>query len=343
MPCIAQESSLLSRWRRSARTLAQLAAIGSAALIVGGLIGQLIRDRSVPAALLMYIPLPLVGGMAIVLDAACKGRSLRRLRFALLVLGLAALGWSLPTMTGSGTVESPRPGESEVSILHWNVQWGGGPFRGPRTWQAQRDAIMSRNPDLIVLSEAPPGDWIERLVANLGTGAHFVGIHHDPRSHHWYRLGVCSRWPLRLEKPIPVPGGSAMSVVAEVGNRPIRLLVVDGLSSPARSRLPFLRAIAAACREAEAVGHPFDLILGDFNTPSRSLGFDELESLGYRLAGRSASGWRGTFPSWLPVYDIDHAWVRPGLRLGSCMFFNGPHTDHRGQVVRVLLPEEPRQ
>src|SRR6185437_12278102 len=109
-----------------------------------------------------------------------------------------------------------------------------------------------------------------------------------------------------------------------------------------RSRLPFLRGLADACREAEAEGRPFDLVVGDFNTPSRSLGFDSLEALGYRLAGRSARGWRGTFPSWLPVYDIDHVWLGAGVSLGSCAFFNGPYADHRGQLVRVHLPKEAR-
>ena len=85
---------------------------------------------------------------------------------------------------------------------------------------------------------------------------------------------------------------------------------------------------------------PYNVILGDFNTPSRSLGFPELERLEYRLTGRSSSGLRGTFPAWLPVYDIDHVWRAKDLGLDSCKFFNGPHTDHRGQVVRILLPKE---
>jgi endonuclease/exonuclease/phosphatase (EEP) superfamily protein YafD len=329
--------------RRMLRSLARAFASGSGILIAGGLIGQALRDRSVAAALLMYVPLPLVGAAALVLDIARKGRSIPRFRFGLSALGIAAFAWSAHAMTGSGLLDEPRPGDREVSILHWNVQWGGGLFRSPATWEAQCGAILAKEPDLIVLSEVPPGDWIHRLVADLGPGANFVGIHHDPTSPYWYRLAVCSRWPLRLERRLPLPGGTGMSVVADVEGRRIRMMVVDGISSPIRPRLPFLRAIAGACQEAEAAGQPFDLVLGDFNTPSRSLGFNDLAALGYRLAGRSARGWRATFPAWLPVYDIDHIWLRAGLRIGSCTFFNGPYTDHRGQVVRVLLPEEPRE
>jgi endonuclease/exonuclease/phosphatase family metal-dependent hydrolase len=134
-----------------------------------------------------------------------------------------------------------------------------------------------------------------------------------------------------------------MSVIADVDGRRLRLLVVDGLSSPLRPRGPFLQAIAGACREADSTGRPYDLILGDFNTPSRSLGFDELDGIGYRLAGRSAFGWRGTFPAWVPVYDIDHVWLGPEIHLGSCTFFHGPYTDHRGQVVRVQLTKDGAQ
>ena len=71
--------------------------------------------------------------------------------------------------------------------------------------------------------------------------------------------------------------------------------------------------------------------------PGRSIGFDSFLEQGYTLASRSAAGWRGTFPSFLPVYDIDHVWLRPGLRLRSCTVFTGAASDHRGQFVSVLL------
>lgn len=330
-----------SRRRRIARRLGRLSALGLALLILAGGIGQVLRDRSTATALLMYIPLPLLAGCALALDAAWRGRSLGWPRFALTALALVAAGWSAWWLIGSGRERPARPGEREISVLHWNVQWGGGLFRGPRTWAAQRAAIVAKHPDFIVLSEAPPRDWLAQLVADLGPGASLISVHHDPSNPYWYRLAVISRRPLRQEPAPALPNGSALSVVADLDGRELRLLVVDGLSSPVRPRLPFLAAIAESCRHARASGHPFDLVLGDFNTPSRSLGFDELEALGYTLAGRSAPGWRATFPAWLPVYDIDHVWLAPGQTLASCSFFNGPHTDHRGQLVRILGNPEP--
>jgi endonuclease/exonuclease/phosphatase family metal-dependent hydrolase len=162
-------------------------------------------------------------------------------------------------------------------------------------------------------------------------------INHDPASAYWFRLGVCSRWPLRSESPIPLPGGVAMSVTAEVRGRKLRLLLVDGRSNPWRSRLPFLRAIVQTCQDSAKAGRPIDVIAGDFNTPSRSIGFDALSAEGYTLAARSAAGWRATFPSWLPIYDIDHVWLRSGLRIRSCSLFNSVYFDHRGQFVSLLF------
>ena len=119
-------------------------------------------------------------------------------------------------------------------MLQWNVMWGGGPFRSPQTWAAQRALIRERDPDLIILSELPPVEWLKLLVDELGPGANFAGIEHDPRSRYWFRLCVCSRWPVRLERRLPLPGGVAMSVVCEVRGREVRILVVDGQSNPLR-------------------------------------------------------------------------------------------------------------
>jgi len=138
---------------------------------------------------------------------------------------------------------------------------------------------------------------------------------------------------------VPLPNGKGMSVVVHVKGCRLRIFVVDGLSNPFRSRLPFLHAIVAACRAARDANRPFDVVVGDFNTPGQSLGFDRLVKEGYTLASRSAAGWRATFPSWLPIYDIDHIWLACGPRVGSASFFYGPSSDHRGQVARLLVPE----
>jgi endonuclease/exonuclease/phosphatase family metal-dependent hydrolase len=322
--------------QRLTRVFYRITAFGLVAIIAAGLLGQVIRDRSVPFAVLMYLPVLPACVAAVAMDLAGKGRALPRLRFALALLGISGGIWVVLTMVGSGAIGKFELTDTEVTLLQWNVMWGGGPFRSPRTWAAQRAEITGRDPDIVILSELPPAAWLEQLVDEMGPGADVVGIQHDPLSPYWFRLAVCSRWPVRLDERIPLPGGVGMSVTVTVRDRPFRLLVVDGKSNPFHSRLPFVRAIAELCRAAEQDGHPFNAVAGDFNTPSRSIGFDAMRAQGYTLAGLSAAGWRGTFPAWLPIYDIDHVWVNPGLRVRSTTLFNGPFSDHRGQFISAL-------
>ncbi len=158
-------------WRRAMKTLTRLAAYSSAALLAAGSIGQVTRDRSVPLALLMYIPLLPLGAVAVAADLAFRGRSLPRLRFGLTVVGLVAMAWSAHEMIGAGHSSEPARAISKCRCCTGTSSGVAGLFRGLRTWTAQREAILARKPDLVVLSEAPPGDWLDRLVADLGPGA----------------------------------------------------------------------------------------------------------------------------------------------------------------------------
>ena len=330
----SDESSVPRMRLRVCNGLRRLAVIALSAIIIAGLIGQVVRDRSVVFAVLMYLPLLPAGLAAIALDLVARGRAIPRARFGLALLGIVACTLPLVSMIASGPAIVHRVDTPGVTLLHWNVQWGGGPFRSQQTWAAQRTEILRGDPDLIVLSELPPADWLARLTDDLGPAASSVYLENNPGSSFWYRMGVFSRWPIRLERRVALPGGAGMSVTADVRGRRLRLLCVDGQSNPFRSRLPFLVAITDLCRAASDAGRPFDVIVGDFNTPSRSLGFDSLLDQGYTLASRSSAGWRGTFPSWLPLYDIDHVWLGPGLMARASRVYSGPATDHRGQVVR---------
>ena len=313
--------------------------IGLSGTIVAGLVGQVVRDRSVAFAVLMYLPLLPAGLTAIVIDLILRGRAISRAPFGLALLGMVASIWTVATMIGVSQTTTPLAGSLEISLLHWNIQWGGGLFRSQQTWAAQRSEILKRDADIIVLTELPPVDWMAHLVDEMGKGASTVYLEHDRASGREFRMAVCSRWPIQLNERVSLPGGAGMSVTAEVRHRRLRLLCVDGQSDPFRSRLPFLVAITDLCRAASAAGRPFDVVVGDFNTPAHSLGFDAIMDQGYTLASKSDAGWRGTFPSWLPLYDIDHVWLRPGLGVRSCRLFNGPATDHRGQFVHFRLAD----
>ena len=313
-------------------------ATATALALLLGLVGQVVRDRNIILAFLMYMPLVPAGVFAVVFDTLAAGRALPRVRFGLAVLGLAAATSGAVLMLGTRPPDVASPGATEITLLHWNVMWGGG---DGSQWRQTARQIVDRRPDLVVLSEAPSDDMIVDALGAIGPGWNTVYITNEPGSRYWYNPFVCSRGPLKLERRVPIANGAAMSVLAEVRGRMVRLLVVDGKSDPRILRTPMLRDIAAASDGAARRGEPFDVIVGDFNSTGRSVGFDTVAragGAGFRPAAEHCRGWRATWPAPFPLYDIDHVWLRGGVAVLGCELFSGGRTDHRGQFVRLALP-----
>ena len=326
--------------RRALGFVASALSWATAAAVVLGLVGQVVRDRNVPLALMMYIPLAPLGLWAVCLDLLRRGRSLRP-PFLLCSLGAAALLAGLGPMLGRESPQPAPPGATPVTLLHWNVQSGGRRLEWSR-WEKAAEGMMARAPDVIVLSETPPDPWLFATLRRRGNGWNAVQLHPGPGTRYWYNLLVCSRWPLKMDGAVTVRNGAAMAASVTVRGRPVRLLVVDGMSTITLPRTPFLHDVAAACDEAARAGRPYDLVVGDFNAVGRSIGFDAVRTAGggYRRASDHCGGWRGTWPVPIPLYDIDHVMARTGVAVTRCEIFTCSvlDTDHRGHWVTLALP-----
>ncbi len=68
--------------------LRRVCVTGLLAIIIAGLVGQVLRDRSVLSAVLMYLPLLPAGLAAIALDLSLRGRAIPPARFGLAVVGV---------------------------------------------------------------------------------------------------------------------------------------------------------------------------------------------------------------------------------------------------------------
>jgi endonuclease/exonuclease/phosphatase (EEP) superfamily protein YafD len=305
--------------------------VGLLAVLLLALVGQVARDRAVPLALMMYLPLLPLGGAAVALDAVRRGRALPGVRFGLGVVGLAAVAWSVIDLTGRPWRASPAnvaPADG-FRVIHWNVWWGGGDDRDHSTWAALHAAIAGRTPDIVVLSEAPLQSWLTETCASAGW--QFTDFRNAPGDPYMFAMAVCSPWPVTPGALFTLPHGRAMLATVDVRGRPVRVLVVDGISDPTTLRTPLLHEVARIAREHAAAGTPIDVVAGDFNSVARSAGFDALRGE-YALASHLA-GWRGTYPASCPLYDIDHVWVSGAHVVRSCDTFANPHTNHRGQDV----------
>lgn len=313
-----------------------------AAVLVARITGAMVRDRSVPLALLCYVPLWPIGLVALLLDLVAWGRALPRARFGLTALGVVAtlgsagslISWGLPARAQAG---GPF---GEVTVVQWNVQYGGS-SRSEEPWRWIADTVAPLNPDVVILNEAVALEEVGRLAESLGSEWTWVAQQGAVGRGYYFSLAVCARGAVRLERMWTVPNGSAMSVKALVDGRWLHILVVDGVSDPLVLRRPFLEAIARLCEERNAAGYPFDFVAGDFNAVRRSLKFEAIGAAGrgYTLAEGASWGWRGTFPAVFPLYDIDHLWVSSDHHAETCRHFVHAESNHRGQVARIQLGE----
>jgi endonuclease/exonuclease/phosphatase family metal-dependent hydrolase len=307
------------------RALLRLLALASTVLLGLALLGYVARDRTRWLALLMYLPLVVVAAVTIAaqLLAFERGRWVRRV--AVIVVAFVAGVTSLRDMYQGGYVGGQQ---GATRIVQWNVQWG----RDDAGWEETARQIAAAKPDVVILSEAPSDEKLAALRAQLGE-PWTVTVARNPRgSRYWYAIAVMSRWPMSDVSDVPLPNGAVREVTLASPAGPLRVLAVDGMSRPTISRTPLLAAVAGRARARDV-----DIVAGDFNAVSRSVGFDALRAAGFRLASGQCRGWRGTYPAKLPLYDIDHVWVggSGGHDVGGCDLLDSPGTNHRGQVAYI--------
>ena len=324
------------RWRRILITILRAGATALFVTLLGGLLSLILRDRLPVIGWLIYVPLVPLGAAALVWELAARGRGLPKLRFALGLVGAVALACGIVTSLGTGL--PPAPGVTPITVLQWNVRWGGG--GGGDDGKAERWDSLCRDlarhaPDIVILSECPSEQRLDHLERTLGSAWTFARSEHPRRSRYLYRLLVASRWPVRLEREDAIPSGRVIQAVVGVPGGDVRVLVVDGESAFWHDRTARLGAVAQICRDAALLGQPIDVVAGDFNAIRRSVGFDLIADAGFRSAGASGAGWRPTWPSICPLYEIDYVWVNERWGIVSVERFTNLVTDHRGQLVRL--------
>lgn len=299
--------------------------------VVAGLAGYALRDRTIVSQLLMFIPLTAVSaalaGWTAIRRGMARGRRTGTLGIALtgLALGLSeSVGWQAPAAVPARA----KP----VTLVQWNVLWGG--MNVPRDWPTAISKIVAARPDLVVLSESPDAARVDTLCQALGPAWRQAAWENTPRERYSFDLTVIAPAPLAIERQDDITGGKALTVKIGAG---LRVLVIDGLSGPTTPRLPRTNDVARLLNAATARDEPVDVVAGDFNTPARSLGFDAVEAADFDLASRRARGrWRGSWPVWLPLWDIDHVFISRRHAVTSADLFSASGFDHRGEIVTFV-------
>jgi endonuclease/exonuclease/phosphatase (EEP) superfamily protein YafD len=212
----------------------------------------------------------------------------------------------------------------QLRVVTWNV---GGLRSRPRAVRANiADVLAGLNADVAVLSEAPrfstihPDFWRSNFpgysVAAPGDGLGLILI---------------SKSAL-LDVSLHELGRHAYLVTARgtFHGRPLEIFLVDFPSNPRAMRQPLIQSPQLLRPPPSGTGR---VLMGDFNTPRDSKWFAAYEGLYTNAFDHAGQGWRGTWPSLVPVLDIDHIWTAGSLLAVCARVPAIRSSDHRPVVA----------
>lgn len=313
-------------------------------------VGEACGDLNWTLGLLFYIPSPVVAAW---LGLTTIGMALTgQLKRATLLLALSAFPWgatfwldarfdgaSAPIappsewtrQSGSSSKDSTTPGrraaktpESQPAryrVCHWNI------LSGKRGWTRSIAELRTRKADLYLLSETPRGRNAKFVAKDFG------GDHSVLR---FGRLAAVSRFP--LDELTWLVNTSTLELARfswELPERTLRVFMVDMTSEIGITRDGPLRTILEFIEKEQP-----DLILGDFNSPRRSLALQSLPS-GYRHAHESVGrGFGYSWPEPVPLLAIDQCIYGAKLEAKDYLLEPSRYSDHRRQVFDFELSEK---
>lgn len=320
-----------------------LITLATLAIILLALIAQIVRDISIFWALLLYMPLLPLGLWAIVWSLTWRGKSVL-LFYSLMLIGLVAMGVQGQQFLRFFPQQTLPQQANSIRLLHWNVLWGGKfplsskPYQG--SWESLSQAILQQQANIIVLSEPPQDKRLFALADQLDDDWQMIHFQAANKcTERCILFTVLSPYPMHIERYINPRHGNAFIVRLNMPQGIFRLLVVDGISQYTQLRTPFLHDIQQTVIEQYEKQQPIDVIVGDFNAVRRSQGFDDYPIMGdgYWLAADKTLGWRGTWKSYAPLFDIDHIWVNRRYQAVYTKFLFNWASDHHGQLVTFYL------
>ena len=294
------------------RAIRWMRRLAMAALLLGIVLHLRVHDTVPGLATVFYgLPLPVLTGgwLALVFLGGyrCVGRAL----CVVLALG-CGYAWY------SGSFQHHRPasilaGQREVKVLFWNLAH----WRLPH--EALEKLILEQKPDIAGFVETGliSGDP-NPLVKQLPPGYQALKVEHG--------MSVIVRGGAQSVRVRKLPSTSKyVELALTVDGAVWRLFVVDGVSSPLRSREDVLKEVLA-----EARGHPRTFILGDFNTPRESAWLVPWRKDFCHSFDSAGNGWSETWPRQSPValLSIDHLWSSRDLQPLIAEKFWRAESDH---------------
>lgn len=284
------------------------------AVPVAWLLGEILKDRFLPLNFLFYLP-PLGAGLVGLVWAVWNPLGFRKsVRGGILAISLLALLRAiLFDFQYNAPTQSRAP--DSVRLVHWNASRG---RIGPDRLAA---ALLHRDPDIVLLSEAPPDLELTEIVPRIfPTGS-------------WYRtdgMTLMSRFPITPIERLELPDGRAWVARIRLPDGEVDLLAVDLRANVFVARKPDLLALADWI-EGRRESRPL-LAAGDFNTPPDSLHFRRFRERLVHAHEAAGGGWPYSWTVPFPMIQIDHVWCSPGITPRGHRYRFAFGSDHLMQV-----------
>lgn len=285
-------------------------------LLASGILLHLtVRDAWAPAAVLFYaLPLPVLAGCWLVLSClwGWKGRA-----------GLVCLAFACVSASwwfAACCREAPlRPNQTPVlKVFYWNMA-----HRALPSTELER-LLREHQPDIAGFVEVGRrhGDP-NPLTAKLPAGCAAFKLDHG--------MAVVVRGTMNAVRQEVLPSSSKFAAV-EVTVDGVRwqLFIVDGVSRPTTSRKDVLDRVLAESRGLSRV-----VIVGDFNTPVESSHFSPWQDTLHHAFNEAGSGFRETWPRWVPVLSIDHVWSSADVPPLKAQLVWSHDSDHAALAVEL--------
>jgi endonuclease/exonuclease/phosphatase family metal-dependent hydrolase len=162
--------------------------------------------------------------------------------------------------------------------------------------------------------------WYHQVNRNLGR----IAQHSNAFLSHYLPTEI-----IDLRLPGLIPGRQALLTRFESGGVTLAVIVLHlALSRRARLRqLDYISDIVNA--------HDHALVMGDMNCVCNSI---ELRRLFIKTGLREPMEPMYTFPSWRPMYSIDHILVSSELEIIEASVIDHPMSDHLPIMTRISLP-----
>lgn len=287
------------------------------AILLAFLAGQVLKDSTLPTALLFYVLAPPIVAPALLVIGFWPGFRKRRVAtclaasFALAPMGVSAF---LDHAILDHAAAAPHAAQRPLRVVAWNVAFV--PFgAGPLAYR-----LRPYDPDLLMLTEFQSW-YAPRLAAALGS---------DRTARPMETMCLIARGAIEDARWVEADDRLQIFVadwIPEASPGRLRVMGVNLTSSPVIPRDPLLRRVLSAMENEKP-----DLVLGDFNSPRRSRALEPLPDgyvHAYEAAGR---GWTYSWPVPLPVLAIDQTIVSARLEPLAYALYSTIVSDHRMQV-----------